>query len=84
MRSHPPNPFAELGGGVGVSSEVGVFTELNTRRLGPVRRYFLRHPVAMDLVVAAVFGVAVILGAFVKAGPPDRCPPGSRRSAPSS
>ncbi|WP_407344382.1 sensor histidine kinase [Pengzhenrongella phosphoraccumulans] len=38
-----------------------VFTELNTRRLGPVRRYFLRHPRAMDVLVAALFGVPALL-----------------------
>jgi signal transduction histidine kinase len=31
------------------------FTELTARRLGPVRRYFVRHPVAMDVVVMAIF-----------------------------
>ena len=54
----------------GVRDEVGVFTELNTRRLGPVRRYFLRHPRVMDLVVASVFGVAAVLGAVFTPGLP--------------
>ncbi|WP_435736799.1 histidine kinase [Cellulosimicrobium sp. PMB13] len=33
------------------------FTELDARRLGPVRRYFARHPVVMDWVVSAIFVV---------------------------
>ncbi|WP_250446006.1 histidine kinase dimerization/phosphoacceptor domain-containing protein, partial [Actinotalea sp. C106] len=37
------------------------FTELDTRRLGPVRRYFARRPVAMDLVVMALFAVPALL-----------------------
>ncbi|MCL3861321.1 histidine kinase [Actinotalea sp. K2] len=39
----------------------GPFTELTTRNLGPVRRYFVRHPVAMDVVVMAWFGVPGLL-----------------------
>jgi len=35
-------------------TETGPFTELNSRRLGPVRRFFLRHPRAMDGVVVAL------------------------------
>ncbi|MFJ6002227.1 sensor histidine kinase [Arthrobacter sp. NPDC092385] len=31
------------------------FTELNARRLGPIRRYFRRHPRAMDAVVVLAF-----------------------------
>ncbi|MGN6273083.1 MAG: histidine kinase [Protaetiibacter sp.] len=30
----------------------GPFTELDARRLGAIRRYFVRHPVAMDVLVA--------------------------------
>jgi len=47
-----------------------VFTELNTRRLGPVRRYFLRRPVAIDLVVAGIFGVPAVLTALFGADGP--------------
>ncbi|MGV0109209.1 sensor histidine kinase [Arthrobacter sp. CP30] len=36
------------------------FTELNARRLGPVRRFFRRYPRAMDAVVVLVF-VAITL-----------------------
>ncbi|MHA7218192.1 sensor histidine kinase [Arthrobacter sp. MDT1-48-3] len=31
------------------------FTELNARRLGPLRRFFRKHPRAMDAVVVVVF-----------------------------
>ncbi|RJT77824.1 sensor histidine kinase [Arthrobacter cheniae] len=31
------------------------FTELNARRLGPIRRFFRRHPRAMDIVVILAF-----------------------------
>ena len=40
------------------------FTELDARRLGPVRRYFARHPVVMDWVVIAVFAVPGVLYAL--------------------
>ncbi|ACQ79311.1 histidine kinase [Beutenbergia cavernae DSM 12333] len=43
------------------SSSAPEFTELNARRLGPVRRYFVRHPVAMDLLVMAWFGIPSFL-----------------------
>src|SRR5690606_22411213 len=36
-------------------------TELSARRLGPVRRYFVRHPVAMDVLVMALFGLPLII-----------------------
>ena len=36
------------------------FTELTARRLGPVRRFFVRRPVAMDLVVMAWFGLPAV------------------------
>lgn len=35
-------------------TETGPFTELNSRRLGPVRRFFVRHPRAMDALVVAL------------------------------
>lgn len=40
------------------------FTELDARRLGPVRRYFARHPRVMDWVVVAVFAVPGVLYAL--------------------
>lgn len=55
-----------VGGVVGAGE--AVFTELNTRRLGPVRRYFLRHPRAMDVLVAALFGVPAMLAAVFGSG----------------
>ena len=42
----------------------GPFTELNTRRLGPVRRYFLRRPAAMDAVVMLCFAVPAAVSAL--------------------
>lgn len=45
------------------------FTELSARRLGPVRRYFVRHPVAMDVLVMIVFVVPALLGAVADAQP---------------
>lgn len=45
------------------------FTEATTRRLGPVRRFFLRRPVAMDVLVVLVFVVpAVLFTVFAPAG----------------
>ncbi|WP_083648743.1 sensor histidine kinase [Cellulosimicrobium sp. CUA-896] len=41
------------------------FTELDARRLGPVRRYFARHPRVMDWVVVAVFAIPGILYAVL-------------------
>jgi len=43
------------------------FSELTARRLGPVRRYFAVHPVAMDLVVMAIFLGSSVLSAVVTA-----------------
>ncbi|CAM3522567.1 sensor histidine kinase [Occultella aeris] len=40
------------------------FTELHARRLGPIRRYFAAHPVAMDRVVVAWFLVPALVSAF--------------------
>ncbi|ARK04739.1 hypothetical protein B8281_08370 [Cellulosimicrobium sp. TH-20] len=45
------------------------FTELDARRLGPVRRYFARHPVVMDWVVVAVFVVPGVLYALTASQP---------------
>ncbi|GEN79677.1 sensor histidine kinase [Actinotalea fermentans] len=49
--------------------EAAPFTELSARRLGPVRRYFVRHPVAMDVLVMAVFVAPALLGAVADAQP---------------
>ena len=50
------------------------FSELTARRLGPVRRYLLRHPVAMDVLVMALFALPGLAGLVVAAerpaGPP--------------
>lgn len=49
----------------------GPFTELDARRLGPVRRYFVRHPFVMDAVVAVVFAIPALLeplGILVEGG----------------
>ena len=43
---------------------VAPFTELTARRLGPVRRYFVQHPVAMDLLVMAIFAGGALLDLF--------------------
>ncbi|MFD6164548.1 sensor histidine kinase [Oerskovia sp. NPDC060287] len=43
------------------SGSIAVFTELDARKLGPVRRYFVRHPVVMDWFVAAWFTVPGLL-----------------------
>jgi len=40
---------------------VPAFTELNTRRLGPVRRYFLRHPVMMDVLLSLAVGIPAVV-----------------------
>jgi len=42
----------------------GPFTELNTRRLGPVRRFFLRRPAAMDALVMLCFAVPAATSAL--------------------
>ena len=54
------------------SSPTPEFTELTTRRLGPVRAYFVRHPVVMDLLVMAWFVIPALLSALAIAPPgPD-------------
>lgn len=40
------------------------FSELTARRLGPVRRYFVRHPVAMDVLVMVLYGLPELLGSL--------------------
>lgn len=52
-----------------VVPDAAPFTELTARRLGPVRRYFVRHPVAMDVLVMVVFAAAPLLGAITDAQP---------------
>lgn len=47
---------------------VPLFTELTARRLGPVRRFFVRHPVAMDAVVMLWFGPPAVLSAVLDPG----------------
>lgn len=37
-----------------IVTDAGPFNELNTRRLGPVRRFFVQHPRAMDALVMIV------------------------------
>ena len=51
------------------------FTEATTRHLGPVRRFFLARPVAMDVVVALVFAVPAVAETLVS--PPAARPDGS-------
>lgn len=46
-------------------TDTGPFTELDSRRLGPVRRFFVRHPRAMDAVVVAL---AATMGAVSDLG----------------
>jgi len=43
------------------------FTELTARRLGPVRSFFVRRPVVMDVLVMAWFGIPAIV-TFLIAG----------------
>ena len=40
-------------------TETGPFTELNSRRLGPVRRFFVRRPRVMDALVVALGAISV-------------------------
>lgn len=39
-------------------TETGPFTELNSRRMGPVRRFFVRHPRVMDALVVALGAIS--------------------------
>lgn len=54
-----------------VATPSGPFTELDARRLGRVRRYFLRNPRVMDAVVAALFGVPALLQALLAGVVPE-------------
>ena len=58
-------------GGADQPPRTGPFTEIDARRLGPVRRFFVRRPAAMDAVVVAVF---VLLGLLSALLPFDREP----------
>ena len=57
------------------TAEPAPFSELTARRLGPVRRYFVRHPVAMDAVVMGVFLVPALAGLVLAAELPPGSPP---------
>lgn len=41
------------------------FSEQDARRLGPLRLWLWRHPVAMDWIVALLFGIPAVVGAVV-------------------
>lgn len=44
-------------------NETQVFTEFSARRLGPVRRFFVQHPRAMDALLMVLFaGWALLMG----------------------
>lgn len=43
------------------------FTEINARRRGPIRRYFLCHPRVMDLLVVAGFLLGTLPNALISA-----------------
>lgn len=49
------------------------FSELTARRLGPIRRYFVRHPVAMDVAVMMFVALWVLVG-NVSTGPEGEPP----------
>ncbi|NLF03823.1 MAG: two-component sensor histidine kinase [Actinomycetales bacterium] len=53
-----------------------LFTELSARRLGPVRAFFVRRPVAMDVLVMAWFVIPALLTAVVAAGTTPAPEPG--------
>ncbi|WP_166868671.1 MULTISPECIES: histidine kinase [unclassified Salinibacterium] len=44
-----------------VPTAEGPFSELDARRLGPIRRFFARHPVVMDVVIALLFAVPAMI-----------------------
>ena len=46
------------------------FSELDARRLGPVRNWLWRHPVAMDVIVALAFGIPSGLSAVLDSKQP--------------
>ncbi|WP_149202303.1 sensor histidine kinase [Actinotalea subterranea] len=68
-RLRTPPPGAPAPGPVPAGHPDGApeFTELTARRLGPVRRFFVRHPVAMDVVVMLWFAVPSLLALLATA-----------------
>lgn len=60
-------PTAPAAPALPVTDPPAPFSELTTRRLGPVRRYFLRHPVAMDVLIVVIFTGNWLLTAVVSA-----------------
>lgn len=71
LRDEPPTDASPTDGAALPTGQTPLqlapFSELTTRRLGPVRRYFVRHPVAMDLVVMAIFLGSAVLASVVTA-----------------
>ena len=55
--------------GAAAAGDAPPFTELSARRLGPVRRYFVRHPVAMDVLLMVAFVVTAMLGGIADSQP---------------
>ena len=53
------------------ATPTGPFTELDARRLGRVRRYFLRHPRVMDVLVVCLFGIPALLQALLVEAVPE-------------
>ncbi len=59
----PPVPPAAVPAGTPDTPERAALTEIEARRLGPVRRFFVLHPGAMDAVVIAVYALpALVVG----------------------
>ena len=53
-----------------LSAEPEPFSEQETRGLGPLRLWFWRHPVAMDWIVALLFGIPGALQFLARPQPP--------------
>lgn len=67
MTPDPPTPGDDARpAGAGVAP--GAFTELQARRLGPLRRFLVRHPRVMDAVVVVVFLVLALLSVLTTTG----------------
>ena len=80
LRSAEPaaDPPVSTGQGAGAGHADGpLFTELSARRLGPVRRFFVRRPVAMDVLVMVWFGAPALIGTVLD--PADGSAPGEPR-----
>ncbi|MFS0704623.1 histidine kinase [Cellulomonas sp. 179-A 9B4 NHS] len=59
----PPAPLPAAPAVTPSGSHPAVLTEIQARRLGPVRRFFVVHPGAMDAVVVVVYALpALVLG----------------------